>query len=82
MMYSIHHNSFSLLNDEAKIARAAINKHVQKITLTLEGRSYVVSGDWDLLGVENVATRMVPGARIARWRPLSASARDWRRSTR
>jgi len=34
-------------------------KHVQKITLTPEGRTYVASGTWDLL---SVAAWMVPGA--------------------
>jgi len=39
-----------LLNGKARIPRAAIRKHVLKITLTPEGRSYVVKRQWDLFG--------------------------------
>ncbi len=35
---------------EAAIVRAEIAKHVQKITLTPEGRTYIASGTWDVLG--------------------------------
>jgi hypothetical protein len=52
-----------MLTGEPRIARAEIAKHVQKITLTPEGRIYIASGTWDLLG--GVAVTMVPGARIA-----------------
>jgi len=44
---------------EGRLVRAEIAKHVEKITLTPEGRTYVASGTWDLLG--SVAVRMVPG---------------------
>jgi hypothetical protein len=53
-----------LLNSEPRIARAAIGKHVQKITLTPEGRAFIASGSWDLLGEGGVAVTMVPGARL------------------
>ena len=56
-------NLESMLTGEPRIARAEIAKHVQKITLTPEGRIYIASGTWDLLG--GVAVTMVPGARIA-----------------
>ena len=39
-----------LFSAEAVTIRAEIAKHVQKITLTPEGRTYVASGAWDLLG--------------------------------
>jgi hypothetical protein len=39
--------------------KAEIAEHVQKITLIPEGRTFVTSGTWDLLGV---AAWMVPGA--------------------
>jgi hypothetical protein len=55
-----------LLNGEPRIARAAIGKHVQKITLTPEGRTYIACGSWDLLGAGAVAVSMVPGARHKR----------------
>jgi hypothetical protein len=53
----------SMLTAEPRIARAEIAKHVRKITLTPEGRIYIASGTWDLLG--GVAVTMVPGAGIA-----------------
>jgi len=56
-------NLQSLLNGEPRLARAEIIKHVQKITMTPEGRTYIASGSWDLLG--SVAVTMVPGARHA-----------------
>ena len=40
-----------LLNGEPRVARAAIGKHVQKITLTPEGKAYIASGERDLLAV-------------------------------
>jgi site-specific DNA recombinase len=55
-------NLQSMLTGEPRIARAEIAKHVEKITLTPEGRTYIASGTWNLLG--SVAARMVPGARI------------------
>jgi hypothetical protein len=66
-----------LLNGEPRIARAAIGKHVQKITLTPEGRTYIAAGSWDLLGAGAVAVSMVPGARIE----LATPAFSGRRST-
>jgi hypothetical protein len=39
------------LNSEPGIARAAIAKHVEKIKLTPDGRTYMASGTWDLLGL-------------------------------
>jgi hypothetical protein len=42
-----------VLNREPRVARAEIAKHVQKITLTPEGRTYIASGTWDVLGAEN-----------------------------
>lgn len=39
------------LNSEPGIARAAIAKHVEKIKLTPDGRIYMASGTWDLLGL-------------------------------
>ncbi len=53
----------SLLTGGPRLARAEIAKHVEKITLTPEGRMYIASGSWNLLG--SVAVTMVPGARIA-----------------
>jgi hypothetical protein len=38
-----------------------VGKHVQKITLTPEGRAFIASGSWDLLGEGGVAVTMVPG---------------------
>jgi hypothetical protein len=66
-----------LLNGEPRIARAAIGKHVQKITLKPEGRTYIPAGSWDLLGAGAVAVSMVPGARIE----LATPAFSGRRST-
>ena len=56
----------SMLNGEPRLVRAELMKHVQKITMTpdLLEKTYMVSGIWDWLGA--VATRLVPGARIAR----------------
>jgi hypothetical protein len=52
-----------MLTGEPRLVRAEIAKHVRKITLTPEGRTYVASGTWDLFG--SVAIRMVPGAGFA-----------------
>jgi hypothetical protein len=65
----------SMLTGEPRLVRAEIAKHVKKITLTPEGRTYVAAGKWDLLG--GVAVRMVPGARIE----LATPAFSGRRST-
>jgi hypothetical protein len=54
----------SLWIGEARLVRAEIAKHVERITVTPEGRSYIASGTWDLLG--SVAVTMVPGARLKR----------------
>jgi hypothetical protein len=57
----------ALFGAEAVTIRAEISKHVQKITLTPEGRSYVASGTWNVLGVN---PWMVPGARFAPCSPV------------
>jgi hypothetical protein len=64
----------ALFGAEAVTIRAELSKHVQKITLTPEGRSYVASGTWNVLGVN---PWMVPGARIE----LATPAFSGRRST-
>ena len=43
------------------MARAAIANHVQKIEMTPDGKTYVASGSWDLLGGGSGAVSMVPG---------------------
>ena len=48
-------NLRSMLTGEARFVRAEIAKHVQKITLTPEGKIYVASGTWDLLGSPRIA---------------------------
>ena len=68
-------NLQSMLTGEPRLVRAEIAKHVEKIILTPEGRTYVASGTWDLLGSE--AVTMVPGARIE----LATPAFSGRRST-
>jgi hypothetical protein len=65
----------SMLTGEPRIARAEIAQHVERITLTPEGRMYIASGTWNLLG--SVAVTMVPGARIE----LATPAFSGRRST-
>jgi site-specific DNA recombinase len=40
----------TLFSAEAVTIRAEIAKHVREITLTPEGRAYIASGTWDLLG--------------------------------
>ena len=70
-----------LLSAEQTVAeaRAAISNHVQRITLTPQGKAFVASGEWDLLGKSdvNLAVTMVPGARIE----LATPAFSGRRST-
>jgi hypothetical protein len=68
----------SVLDGEPRLARAEIMKHVQKITMTPEGKTYIASGNWDLLG--SVAVRLVPGARYARHCHRLSSWLNWRRS--
>ncbi len=68
-------NLQSMWTGEVRLVRAEIAKHVERITLTPAGRSYVASGTWDLLG--SVAVRLVPGARIE----LATPAFSGRRST-
>src|SRR5882724_8412476 len=68
-------NLQSVFASEPVSIRAEIAKHVQKITLTPAGRTYVAAGEWDLLG--SVAAWMVPGARIE----LATPAFSGRRST-
>jgi site-specific DNA recombinase len=57
-------NLQSMWMGEGRLVRAEIAKHVEKITLTPEGRIYIASGTWDLLA--SVAVTMVPGARNKR----------------
>jgi hypothetical protein len=52
----------SLLTGEPRVAGAEIAKHVEKIILAPEGRTYVASGRWDLFG--SVAVKMMPGGGI------------------
>jgi hypothetical protein len=59
----------ALFGAEAVTIRAELAKHVEKITLKPEGRTYVAAGTWDLLGV---AAWMVPGARLNRFAHLSS----------
>jgi hypothetical protein len=54
----------SMFGGEARLVRAEIAKHVQEITLTPQGRTYIASGTWDVLGSAAVAVTMVPGGRI------------------
>jgi site-specific DNA recombinase len=68
-------NLQSMWTGEGRLVRAEIAKYVEKITLTPEGRTYVASGSWNLLG--GVAVTMVPGARIE----LATPAFSGRRST-
>ena len=51
-----------VLNREPRVARAEIAKHVQKITLTPEGRTYIASGTWNVLGAENHGWCRGPGS--------------------
>jgi len=64
-----------MLTGEPRLVRAEIAKHVEKITLTPEGRTYIAAGTWDLLGA--VAVRMVPGARHARYCQRLSSLLSW-----
>ena len=59
-----------MLTGAPRLVRAEIAKHVHKITLTPEGRTYVNSGTWDLFG--RMAVRMVPGARLVHSSPRDA----------
>jgi hypothetical protein len=65
----------ALFGAEAITVRVEIAKHVQKITLTPQGRTYIASGTWDF--ARTVAAWMVPGARIE----LATPAFSGRRST-
>ena len=69
-------NLQSMFNGEPRLVRAEIAKHVKKIILTPEGRVYIASGTWDLLG--SVAVRMVPGEGIGPNVCLFTSS-GWRR---
>jgi site-specific DNA recombinase len=40
-----------LLNQEPRLARAGIAKHLEKIVLTPEGGGYTASGNWNILGL-------------------------------
>jgi hypothetical protein len=51
-----------VLNRQPRIARAEIAKHVEKITLTPEGRTYIASGTWNVLGAENHGWCLGPGS--------------------
>ena len=53
----------TLEDGKSASVQVEIAKHVQKIKISSEGRTYSASGTWDLLG--SVAVRMVPGARLA-----------------
>ncbi len=64
-----------MFGGEPSLVRAAIARHVAKITLKPVRKSYIASGVWDWLG--GVAVRMVPGARIE----LATPAFSGRRST-
>ncbi len=63
-----------LLSEDVHVARAALRNHVDKITLTPEGKTVEATGDWKLLGEY---PGMVPGARIE----LATPAFSGRRST-
>jgi hypothetical protein len=71
-------NLQSLWTGEARLVRAEIAKHVEKITLAPEGRVYIASGTWDLLG--SVAVRLVPGARHERIATSASPSRSRHRS--
>jgi len=58
-------NLRSVLAGESRTARAEIVKHMRKITLTPEGRAYIASGTWDLLGTENHGWCRGPGSHHA-----------------
>jgi hypothetical protein len=44
-------NLRGLLSGEARMARAELAKHIQRIVLTREGKTYVAAGNWSLLGL-------------------------------
>jgi len=74
-----------VLNCEPRTARAEISKHVQKITLTPEGRTYIASGTWSVLGAENHGWCRVPGSLVAAHDPVLCQAGSiarvcWRQS--
>ena len=47
----------ALFSAEAVTVRAETAKHVQRITLTLEGRTYIAYGAWDLLAWQHGSCR-------------------------
>ena len=68
----------AIWDGKPQIAREEIAKHVGKITLKPELRTYVATGIWNWLGVPGrVAALVVPGARIE----LATPAFSGRRST-
>ena len=40
-----------LLNKKPQLARTELAKHVRRITLTPQGKTYVATGEWSLLGL-------------------------------
>lgn len=40
----------AVLNSDVRTARAYLMKHVEKIVMEPDGRAYVASGNWNLLG--------------------------------
>jgi hypothetical protein len=44
-------NLRELLSGEARMARAELTKHIRRIVLTREGKTYVAAGGWSLLGL-------------------------------
>jgi hypothetical protein len=64
----------AILNSDFAHVRAELAKHIEKITLTPSGETYIASGTWNFVGV---AVSMVPGARIE----LATPAFSGRRST-
>src|SRR5690349_15427247 len=71
-------NLQSMLTGEPRLVRAEIAKHIERITLTPEGRTYIAAGASDLLG--DVAARMVPGARHGP-NVCRSDSNGWRRSS-
>ena len=51
----------AVLNAEQRAAREAIAKHVRKIMLTPEGKTYVARETWDLLGWWQLDSMRSPG---------------------
>jgi len=60
----------TMFSGEPRIARAEIGKHVQKITLTPEGSSYIASGTWDVLGAWQHGWCRGPGLFVAAHDPV------------